>query len=275
MIRLIQIEWFKLRHYRPFWILIGMYAVLSTVICSSIMGFLTYLKNEGANFRGIADPTMIPIYDFPDIWQNITWLAAIIKIILAFIVVMSIYNEINHRIVRQNVIDGLSKEEWLASKLIFIAALSAAVTLLLFINGLILGRIYSHPDAFPYALTNLQFLGAYFLDVFTYMTFAMMLALLIRKGGLVIVGLLMYTLMFEPVVSAILYNGPEEFTDWMRVLPDFFPVQSSRNLIHFPFLRYGFQEVQTFVGKRELIIVFCWFVFNVGTSYFMLRKRDI
>jgi len=95
MIRLIQIEWFKLRHYRPFWILVGMFVVLSTAICSSLMGLMTYFKNQGANFRGIADPTMIPLYDFPDIWQNITYIAAILKIILAFIIVMSIYNEIN------------------------------------------------------------------------------------------------------------------------------------------------------------------------------------
>lgn len=275
MIRLIQIEWFKLRHYRPFWILLGMFVVLSTVVCSSLMGLMTYFKNQGANFRGIADPTMIPLYDFPDIWQNITYIAAILKIILAFIVVMSIYNEINHRILRQNVIDGLSKEEWLASKLIFIGVLAAAVTLLLFINGLIVGRIYSHPDALEYAFTNLQFIGAYFLDVFTYMTFALMLALLFKKGGLVIVGLLMYTLMFEPILSAILYNIPNDIPDFLRVLPDFFPVQSSRNLIQFPFARYGFQEVQTYIGQRELLIVFGWFVFNVGTSYFLLRRRDI
>lgn len=274
MIRLIQIEWFKLKHYRPFWILVGMFVVLSTVICSSLMAFMTYLKNQGADFKGIADPTMIPLYDFPDIWQNITYIGAILKVILAFIVVMSIYNEINHRILRQNVIDGLSKEEWLASKLIFIGALAASVTLLLFVNGLILGRIYSHPDAFQYAFTNLQFIGAYFLDVFTYMTFALMLALLFKKGGLVIVGLLMYTLMFEPIASGIIYNAPF-ISESIRFLPDFFPVQSSRNLIQFPFLRYGFQEVQTYIGFRELMIVFGWFVFNVGTSYFLLRRRDI
>jgi len=274
MIRLIQIEWYKLKHYRPFWILIGMYTFLSIVICSSLMFFMTFLKNKGADFRGF-DPTMIPLYDFPDIWHNLTFIAAFVKIILAFIVVMSIYNEINHRILRQNVIDGLSKLEWLGSKLFFIGVIASCATLLLFINGLILGFIYSHPDAFSSAFENLQFLGAYFLDIFTFLCFAMMLALLIRRGGLVIVGLLMYSLAFEPILSAILYNIPKDIPEFLRVLPDYLPVQSSRNLIQIPFKRYLFMDTQDGVGLREFGIVMGWLFFNVWISYFLLKKRDI
>ena len=274
MIRLIQIEWYKLKHYRPFWILIGMYAVVATLLCSCLMWFMSYLKSKGADFKGF-DPTMIPLYDFPDIWQNLTYIAAIIKVLLAFIVVMSIFNEINHRILRQNVIDGLSKEEWLGSKLFFIGVIAAAASLLLFLNGLILGFVYSHPDAYSKAFTNLQFIGAYFLDVFTFLTFAMMLTLLVRKGGLVIVGLLMYSIAFEPILATVLYNIPEDIPNYLRVLPDFFPVQSLKNLIEFPFMRYVFMETQDFVSFRSFIIVVGWLCVNVGLSYWMLRRRDI
>lgn len=274
MIRLIQIEWYKLKHYRPFWFLIGMYGVLAMVLCSSMMFFMQWLKNKGADFRGFS-PTMLPLYDFPDIWQNITFVASFIKVILAFIVVMSIFNEINNRILRQNIIDGLSKGEWLSSKLLFIATIAFGATLLLFINGLILGFVYSHPDGYGAVFQKIDFVFAYFLDVFTFLTFAMMLTLLIRKGGLVIVGLLMYAMLFEPFVSLLLYTGPDEFPAYFKFIPDYFPVQSLRNLITFPFKKYLFMATQDQVSMRALTIVFSWLTFNIGISYFLLNKRDI
>jgi ABC-2 type transport system permease protein len=188
---------------------------------------------------------------------------------------MSIFNEINSRIVRQNIIDGLSKKEWLGSKLFFIAAIAFCASLLLFLNGLLLGFIYGHPDAYGAVFQRTEFILAYFLDVFTYLTFAMMLTLLIRKGGLVIVGLLMYTLLFEPFVTLILYAGPEEIPEYLKALPDFFPVQSLRNLIEFPFKRYLFFHTVDYVPLRSFLIVLGWLTFNIGTSYLLLTKRDV
>ncbi|MFK7810141.1 MAG: hypothetical protein AB8F74_20205 [Saprospiraceae bacterium] len=274
MIRLIQIEWYKLRHYRPFWFLTGMYALLATVLCSGLMFFMEFLKSKGADFRGFS-PTMVPLYDFPDIWQNIIYVASNLKVLLAFIVVLSIYNEINNRIVRQNVIDGLSKKEWLISKLLFIGAISAGAAILLFVNGLILGFIYSHPDAYDSVFLNVEFILVYFLDVFTFLNFAMMLTLLIRRGGLVIVGLLMYAVIFEPLLSLILYTGPDEFPEYFHVIPDFFPVQSLRNLVPLPFKRYFFMNTLDYVPFRSLAIVFGWLTINLSASYFLLKKRDI
>jgi len=162
MIRLLQIEWFKLRHYRPFWILTGLYAFLATALCSCLMFFMNFLKREGEEFNSL-DPTRMPLYDFPDIWQNIVFLASITKVILAFIVVMSIFNEINSRIIRQNVIDGMSKREWLIGKLFFIAAIAASASVLLFVNGLILGFTYSHPDGMSAIFDKSYFILIYFL----------------------------------------------------------------------------------------------------------------
>jgi ABC-2 type transport system permease protein len=56
------------------------------------MFLMQYLKNQGAEFNGI-DPTILPLYDFPDVWQNMTYVATFFKIILAFIVIISVTNE--------------------------------------------------------------------------------------------------------------------------------------------------------------------------------------
>ena len=272
MTRLLQIEWLKLRHYRPFWILIGMYGLLTTVIGISAPLFMQWLKSKGADFKGF-DPTMIPLYDFPDVWQNLTFIMSIFNILLAMIVIMSIYNEIQYRINRQNIIDGMSKWEWLSSKLAFIAAIAAAATGLVFLTGLFMGFVYGHPDSHDYIFNSLDFLGGYFLGIFTLLTFAMMLTLLIRKGGLLIVGLLMYYFMVEPFIALFLYEA-DELTEPYRFIADYLPIQSIRNLIPFPFKRYVFYEIQDYVSIGSFLIAIGWAVFNVGVSYLLLTKRD-
>ena len=153
-------------------------------------------KREGADINGF-DPTMFPFYDFPDIWQNITYIATWFKLFLAFIVVISIANEASHRTLRQNIIDGMSKKDWLASKLLLIVALAVAATLLLFVLGIITGLIYGHPESYTSIFDSTEFLLAYCLEVITYLTFAFLATLVIRRSGIVIVALMMYTLAFN------------------------------------------------------------------------------
>ncbi|MEO9966709.1 MAG: ABC transporter permease subunit [Reichenbachiella sp.] len=273
MIRLLQIEWLKLKYNRAFWILIAMYTISVTIVCSGGMLFLEFLKNQGADFNGI-DPTIIPLYDFPDVWHNITYVASFFKVLLGFIMVISIANESVYRTMRQNIIDGLSKREFLQTKLLISFIIACSATLLLFLIGLITGSIYSHVIGWSYIFSNLEFLLAYGFEVFVYLTFALMIALFVRKAGLVIVGLLMYTLIFDPVLSKLLEHFPY-FWDEIRFLKDYLPVTALNNLIHVPFLKYVFQEIQDYISLKEFAIVTGWLIVNVSMSYWILKKRDL
>lgn len=273
MIRLLQIEWLKLRYNRAFWILVGMYAVGVIIVCSGGMLLLEFLKSKGADFDGI-DPTIIPLYDFPDVWHNIAYIATFFKVLLGFIMVISIANEASYRTMRQNIIDGLSKSEFLQTKLLIIGILSISAMLLLFLIGLITGSIYSHVIGWKYIFSDLQFLFAYGFEVFCYLTFALMIALFVRKSGLVIVGLLMYTFIFDPVLSLLIERAlfiPQEF----KFFKDYLPVTALNNLIHVPFLKYFFQEIQDYISWKELSIVCAWLIVNISLSYWILKKRDL
>lgn len=273
MIRLLQIEWLKLRYNRAFWILVGMYAVGVIIVCSGGMLLLEFLKSKGADFDGI-DPTIIPLYDFPDVWHNIAYIATFFKVLLGFIMVISIANEASYRTMRQNIIDGLSKSEFLQTKLLIIGILSISAMLLLFLIGLITGGIYSHVIGWKYIFSDLQFLFVYGFEVFCYLTFALMIALFVRKSGLVIVGLLMYTFIFDPVLSLLIERAlfiPQEF----KFLKDYLPVTALNNLIHVPFLKYFFQEIQDYISWKELSIVVGWLMVNISLSYWILKKRDL
>ena len=50
IIRSFQLEWLKLKHYRIFWVLYGMYMIALVVIASFGAFFLEWLKSKGADF---------------------------------------------------------------------------------------------------------------------------------------------------------------------------------------------------------------------------------
>lgn len=273
MIRLFQIEWFKLKQNKAFWILIAMYSVSVTVICSSGMLLMEFFKSKGADFRGI-DPTIIPLYDFPDVWHNITYIATFLKIIMGFIMIISIANEASYKTLRQNIIDGLSKKEFLLSKLLMIGTMSVGATLLLSIIGTLSGLFYSHVSGWSYMVTDTSFLLVYLFEVFYYLTFALMIALLVRKSGLTIVGLMIYTWVLEPILVAILrYAG--DFPDWVRSIAEYLPISAVNNLIREPFSRYIFQEIQGYVAIEDFAVTVVWLVVYLGGSMFILNKKDL
>ena len=272
MIRLLQIEWLKVKRHRPFWILVGLYSLCITLICCGGKAFLKFLENKGAEFNGIS-PYMIPLYDYPDVWQNITFVAGVFKVFLGFIIIISIANESTYRTIRQNIIDGLSKKEFFLSKVMLSLALALASTLLLAVIGILMASIYSSVQGFSYMFDSMNFLLAHFLGVFTFLLFALALVLLIPKAGLVIVGLFMYTIVFEPAFTLFIAEAPHHW-EWLRPLAPYFPITSINNLVHFPFLRYGFMEIQDYVSAYEVGIVLVWLLITAGLGFIILRRKD-
>lgn len=274
MIRALKLEWLKVRNYRLFWIVTGLYLLALLVIASGGAFFLEWLKSQGADFDGI-DPTILPIYDFPDIWQNITYLASFNKIMLAFIVIISVNNDVIYNTMRQNVIDGISKKEFLLSKMSFIVAMAAISTLFLFIAGLVNGSIYSHVWGSQYIFDEMEFLAAYFYDIVVYCTLAFLLSLIIKKAGFLIIALFLYTIMFEPIAAAIFQNAPYFKDGIMSVVSDYFPIKSLNNLIPVPYGRYIFREIDDFVPLKAIISSTVWFAIYLSSIVFILNKRDL
>ena len=274
MIRALKLEWLKIKNYRAFWILIGMYLLALLVIASGGGLFLLWLKNEGADFNGI-DPTILPIFDFPDIWQNITYLGSFAKVLVAFIVIISVNNDQTYNTIRQNIIDGISKKEYFASKFMMIVALASISTLFMFLAGIINGSIYSHVFGIDLIFAKTQFLLAYFYEIIVYCTLAFLISLIIKKAGFVIVALFHYTPMFEPIATTVFENAPYFEGGIMESLAPYFPIKALNNLITVPYGRYIFREIQDFVSIKSVLIVSGWFAIYVSSIAFILNKRDL
>ncbi|MDH5366964.1 MAG: hypothetical protein OEW67_08260 [Cyclobacteriaceae bacterium] len=266
MLRLLNIDLKKIVNYRTFWVLLTLYSILIISIPTSVMEFLKWLKVKGANFEGF-DPLKIPVLYFPDIWQNITYVFAFLKIVLAIVVIISVSNEFSYKTIRQNVIDGLNRLEFIGSKLSTILMLSLYSTLLVFITGLITGLIYSPNYDFADIFTGIEFVFAYFIDVLLYLLFAFLLTVLIKRSGLTIALLVIY-LPLEYIITAYL-------PDSIQYIGAYFPMHAMNNLIEFPFPKYVFQEIQDYVSIESIIVATLYIAAIPWAIYEKLKRSDL
>lgn len=266
MLRLARLEFIKLKTNKAFWILLGIYFVALLIIAFSGGAVLQYLENKGVTYKGLS-PILLPIYDFEDIWQNLAWLGYLFKIFPALLIVISVCNEFQFKTHRQNIIDGLSRSEFLISKLsfaLFIALLSALAIGLI---GLLLGLLYASDTSLGTIFYNAIFIPAHAYQLFLYFMFAIFLGLVIRKSAFTIMVLLIYTLMIEPIAAGItgyFYSGAASF----------FPLNAISSLIAFPFSKYVFIQTPDYIALPEFLIATAWGCIFLFGIYYQLKKRD-
>src|SRR5689334_10393689 len=171
MLHLLKIDLKKMTSYRTFWVVCGLYFITLGFATASGMEFLKWLANTFADFGSKLNIDRIPLYHFPDVWLNLIWFSGLLKIVLAIMVVISVTNEFSYRTVRQNVIDGLSRFEFLLSKILTNVLLSLMSVVMIFVIGLITGMIYSPSLEFDKVITDLEFFPAYFLEIFFFLSY--------------------------------------------------------------------------------------------------------
>lgn len=267
MLHLLSIDLKKLTNYRTFWIVCGLYFLTLGFTTASGMEFLKWLASKGADFGATININRIPLYHFPDVWQNLIYISGFFKLILAFMVVISITNEFTYRTIRQNIIDGMSRAEFLISKVLTNVLLSALSCAMVFLIALVTGMIYTPELELAYMFADVGFLGAYFLEVFTFLSYTLMLGLLIQRSGLTIV-----VLSLSAMIEAIIKANIDDTLPW---LIQFFPMEAISNLITMPFPKYVFQEVQDYVSITSVAIATGWVFFFNYISYLKLQKSDL
>lgn len=267
ILQLLKIDLKKMTSYRTFWVVCGLYFITLGFTTASGMEFLKWLARTFEDFGSELNINRIPIYHFPDVWQNLIWFSGFFKIVLAIMVVVSITNEYSYRTLRQNIIDGLSRWEFLQSKIYTNALLSLMSVVMIFLIALLTGFIYTPDINWSYVFTDMQFLPAYFLEIFAFLSYTLMLGILIQRAGLTIVLLLL-----SHMLEAIIKENVDNYVEWIK---PYFPMESISNLVPMPLARYAFQEIQDYVSMTSVAIALAWtFIFNY-VSYYKLKKADI
>ena len=278
MLRLIQIEYHKLRHNKSARVITMVYFILLTFIA-----LISSIKFNFGDFSfRMADQG---IFNFPFIWHFNTWFAALLKIFLAIVIVSMMANEYTHRTLKQNLIDGLSKKEFVLSKFLTVVCFAALSTIFVFVMSLILGLVFSDYTELGIIVRDLEYIFAYFLKLVAFFSFCLFLGIWVKRSAFAL-GFLLIWYAFEWIIVGILYSKTPDGSDIPMAVSQFFPLMSMQNLIFEPFTRLGaVQSMATQIGadlSREysvtllkVLIVGGWATLFNYWSYRILKKRDL
>ena len=267
MLHLLKIDLKKLTSYRTFWVICGLYFITLAFATASGMEFLKLLARTFEDFGQSINIDRIPLYHFPDVWLNLIWFSGCFKVVLAIMVVISVTNEYSYRTLRQNIIDGMSRWQFVLSKILTNLLLSLMSVVMIFTIGLITGLIYSPSSAYSEILTDLEFVIAYFLEIFFFLSYALMISVLIQRSGLTII-LLLLSQMIELIITANIDD------DVPQIIP-YFPMKSIWYMIEIPYPRYAFQEIKDNLDIVTVLVVIFWTILFNYISYRKLKKADI
>jgi ABC-type transport system involved in multi-copper enzyme maturation permease subunit len=257
--------------YRIFWAMMLLYTLALLFIFFGIPSLVDYFTvSESAEAKLLKNF----VYNFPDVWQNLSWVASLrffIKIFLGLIIIILICSEFSYNTIRSNIINGLSRWDFLKAKLLFIVLFTLVATVLVFISGLILGLIYSSNTSFATITGKLVFLVGYFVEVFTYLTFALFLAMLIKRTGFAIAVLFLY-----PIIEVILQQRiPEEYSVYL-------PINAMNQVLKTPntsLIQYSSPDndikLQTAIEACDLAVSLGYAVLFILLTFFLLKKRDL
>ena len=122
MINLLKIELKKTVTNKTFWVLTGLYVLLLGLVFFGVQSVINEISTNASKTSSISIPK-VSIYNFPDIWQNLTYLAGFFKIFLAVVVIIFITNEFSFKTIRQNIITGMSRVDFIFYKMQFFLSL--------------------------------------------------------------------------------------------------------------------------------------------------------
>jgi ABC-type transport system involved in multi-copper enzyme maturation permease subunit len=225
------------------------------------------------------------IFNFPFIWHFNTYVAAILKLFLAIVIVSMMANEYSYGTLKQNLIDGMSKKEFIQSKFLTVILFALASTAFVFIMSLLLGYSFSSYTEIGIVFTDLQYLLAFFIKLVGFFSFCLFLGILVKRSAFAL-GFLFVWNIIEGIAKGILNFKIFPDSNKADSIMQFFPLESMSNLIIEPFTRLSLiKSIGTQVGANSnkdysvhftsILIVLVWTAIFMFLSYKLLKKRDL
>ncbi|KAF2332575.1 ABC transporter permease [Flavobacterium daemonense] len=225
------------------------------------------------------------IFNFPFIWHFNTYVAAWLKFFLAIVIVSMMANEYSYGTLKQNLIDGLSKKEFILSKFLTVVLFAFVSTLFVFVMSLILGLCFSSYNEIGIIFSDLDYLLAFFVKLVGFFSFCLFLGILIKRSAFALGFLLVWNIV-EAIIRGTLAFRVFPNSDTDEKITQFLPLESMSNLIVNPAPRLsvvksiGTQmgidtDIDYSVSYSAVLIVLVWTFLFIYFSYKLLKKRDL
>lgn len=205
---LLRNETIKASRFLPFRVTTIAFAALMTTVF--VQGHLGSIK-----------PGREP-WAFPGAWNQILGEPVQISLFfLSVLVILLIANEFTWRTARQNVIDGLSKEQWFAAKVIVLPLVAALFFTIIVGLGVFFASLGNDPPAAGPFLpaADARIMGATLLAQLGYASLALLVATSVRSAGSAIGVFFLYAAFVERLLGALMNQLGDAIGSLSKFLP--------------------------------------------------------
>lgn len=268
MLRLLRIEWMKVRNYRTFWILLAI-----TVLSIPGINYMLFNIMDNSFPKGRGKGILGSPFGFPDVWQTVSWNSSILFFIPAILIITLTTNEFVYKTHRQNIIDGWSRKQFVSVKLVEVLLLSILTTLIVFLTAFLFGYLNNKTGAGVAAgvgsgagvgagsgagigagsgagpgaagaatgavavsfWQDSRFVFFYFIEMLSYSLIAFLLSMFIKRAGLVM-GLFFIYMIAEQIAVGILRGK------YNIAAMNYLPEEVTDKLIPFPYAKALFTK---------------------------------
>lgn len=256
---------------------------LTYFILLSFISLIASIKFEIGPFKFQA--AEMGIFNFPYIWHFNTYVAVWFKLFLAIVIVSMMANEYTYGTLKQNLIDGLSKKEFILSKFLTVVLYALLSTIFVFVMTLILGLSFSSYTEFDIIFSDLKYLIAFFVNLLGFFSFCLFVGILVKRSAFAL-GFLLVWFVIESLIKGFLafFIFPNNDND--KLLTQFLPLESISNLLIEPGTRLSLiKSIGNQMGAEitkdydvhfsSILIVLVWTFLFIYFSYKILKNRDL
>jgi hypothetical protein len=162
-------------------------------------------------------------YSFPTVWQMTSYVSSYLLFLPGLLMIIFITNEYSFKTHRQNIIDGWSRNQFISVKIVLTVILAVLSTIMVVITAIIFG--FQLDNAFSF--DKFQYVGYFFIQALSYTMASVLIAVLVRRGGLAIGIYFLYVVVLENVLKILMNH-------YLNDTGRFLPLQSTDELIPVP-----------------------------------------
>jgi len=259
MTDLLKIEWLKLRKYIVFKLMAIFFAV-GVVALNYIV--YTVNKNIVNNVPGAGLVSFSP-YDFKNTWQSTSYATGFILILPSLLLMLLFTNEYTFKTHRQNIIDGLSRRQFISVKIAMAVIFALVSVILVFFTALGFGLA----SGTTFTFHGIIFVWYFFLKAVSYNMIAVLFSVLIRRTGFATGVFFIYT-GAENIVSQLLnvlcIKIKREDGNDLGNIGDYLPMNSSDSLLAFP------DNPIKNLSKALMPTDYTWIAFSLAIFYLII-----
>ena len=257
MLHLLKIEWLKLKNYRTFWI-------LSVLFMISLYGvnYIAFEIQLNAFAKAPMAQAMVgaPPFQFPGVWNTVTWISGFLLFFPGLIIIILMTNEFSYKTHRQNIIDGLSRTQFIYVKMMMCVLIALFSTIIVFIVALLFGFTEGHAG---FSFHDSVYLPLFFLQTLSYTSLALVIATLFRRSGIAIGVYFLYAEIIDQMLSSICSH-------YFNNIGRYFPLESNDNLIPLPL----FQNIKNkFIEPSNVYYMLLTAAIYLCLYFFICRQK--